>query len=187
MDWSLSTILRFVIVVLVVLIVYMLASNLIGGAEESYRGAAADISPKCGGWQALHLCQKACDVDNACDTTYCDPDSPKQKAEGVDTCEKFLEKMKSRIVVDVSPKEVELSKGDAVIHVRVKDQNGMPLSADLSASGAGEGTGSTDNGGVGELSIKLKKIGIIKIIATPKDTASKLSSAQAVVSVVERK
>ncbi len=134
------------------------------------------ISPKCGGFEAISLCTKACYQENKCDETHCDPDNGESMI-----CRDFLDYVQNTIVVEALPKEVKFA-GSATITVRTTDSNKSPVEAELEASGVGSGKAET-SGGTAIMTIPLKKAGALTITAKPKD--DKFRSSSAVVLVVK--
>lgn len=180
MEQEVSGLGRIVVLFVIILLFSIFFLSMVGGGKEQITNAGADISPTCGGWQAVYLCQKACSVDNACDTTHCNPKNPADTES--DTCKVFLEKINSHAIAEVSPKEVSLKDGTATITVTVTDKDKNPIKATVTASGAGNG-GPAEIQGTGSITVDLIRVGAIRIKATPAET--KLSAASALVNVVK--
>lgn len=175
-----SKIVSFVILFILLLLFSMWFLTSGGKAETQYGNAAEDLSPACGGWQSLYLCEKACYSEDKCDTTYCNAADPADSKS--DTCSAYLEKMKKHAIVEVSPATVTYSKGSTVpISITVTDQDKKPISSTVMASGAGT-SASSKISGTGTITISLVSKGIIKIKVTP-DESSKLSNSYASVVV----
>lgn len=171
-----------VVIMLVLILIVTLIVLSIGGSGKTEIVEVAEkgsISSKCGGWQSLAQCQKAC-YEDACETTYCNPKDPKDIT--TNTCKEYLEKMENRASVDVSPTEITgfTAGGTAQITIVVKDKNGNTLPASAQATGAG--TGSVDDT-TKPMSVKLSSIGIINIRITP--TTPEIVGATVSVAVVK--
>lgn len=180
MDKDVEKILAIIIIFIIILVfvVWFLTSS--DKEKTTLANTGQDISPACGGWQAIYLCNKACYSDNTCDTTRCNPKNPADTES--DTCKVFLEKIKSRAIAEASPQEVSLKDGTATIQITVTDQNKNPIKATATASGAGSGS-INEFTGTGSITVKLTSVGAIRIKVTP-DAETKLSAASAIVNVV---
>ncbi len=169
------------IMISIVVIVLMWALTRVGASQNQYGNVSetAGISPGCSGWQSITICENACYTKDECDTTYCNPQNPSDSKST--PCNEFLEKIKNRAIVEVSPREVKLGDGKKDITVTVTDQDKNVIRAKATASGAG--SGQIEDTTRGPMTVTLKSVGGVNIAVTPID--SNILGSQAVVSVVK--